>query len=160
MELTARRKANISSSPDIIHMILVEAPPVPTFPSAKTSRRSFPPSISVSNWKLETNGVWHTHTQQLPTMKKRTPDFYCMLYKYVSEVIMNYVTCPKYFNSHKWTKYIIGSNSKITWLDAKTLTFPNQRVHLLQFPEIIHQWKKLQNKLDGNDDCTAHQLAW
>lgn len=29
------------------------APPDPTLPSAKTFRRSFPPSVSVSNWKLE-----------------------------------------------------------------------------------------------------------
>lgn len=36
------------------------APPEPTLPSAKTFCRSFPPSVSVSNWKLEkasTQGV-------------------------------------------------------------------------------------------------------
>jgi len=51
--LTARRKANISSWPDSIDIIPVGAPPEPTLPSAKTFLRSFPPSISVSNWKLE-----------------------------------------------------------------------------------------------------------
>lgn len=52
--LTARRKANISSWPDSMETIPVGAPPELTFPSAKTSRLSFAPSVSVSNWKLKT----------------------------------------------------------------------------------------------------------
>lgn len=52
--LTARWKANISSWPDRMDVMPEGAPPDPTLPSAETFRRSFPPSVSVSNWKLET----------------------------------------------------------------------------------------------------------
>jgi hypothetical protein len=52
-QLTALRKANISSCPESIETIPDGTPPVPTLPSAKTFVRSLPPSVSVSNWKLE-----------------------------------------------------------------------------------------------------------
>ena len=52
-QLTALRKANISSCPDSIETIPDGAPTEPTLPLAKTSVRSLPPSVSVSNWKLE-----------------------------------------------------------------------------------------------------------
>ena len=38
-------------------IIPVGVPPEPTLPSAKTFRRSFAPSVSVSNWKLETEST-------------------------------------------------------------------------------------------------------
>ena len=67
--LTARRKANISSWPESSDIMPAGAPPEPTLPSAKTFRRSFPPSVSVSNWKLEkesppavNSGNWQTHS--------------------------------------------------------------------------------------------------
>lgn len=66
--LTALRKANISSWPDNKDTIPEGEAPEPTLPAAKTSRRSFPPSISVSNWKLHKHCL--RHFLVIPYMQK------------------------------------------------------------------------------------------